>query len=114
MPPDDAACGAAVRAACRSAGFETDVRWVTDDMLLLVRAVAIGHGVAVLPRLAVNAGAGQSRVDHTVSVREIRQPTLHRRLSAVVRSSARTRPIVLDVLDALTTAAVARREPDSR
>jgi DNA-binding transcriptional LysR family regulator len=114
MPPDDAACGAAVRAACRSAGFEPDVRWVTDDMLLLVRAVAIGHGVAVLPRLAVNAGAGQSRVDHTVSVREIRQPTLHRRLSAVVRSSARTRPIVLDVLDALTTAAVARREPDSR
>ena len=53
MPPDDAACGQAVRSACRAAGFEPDVRWTTDDMLLLARAVAAGHGVAVLPRRSV-------------------------------------------------------------
>ncbi len=39
MPPDDAACGQAVRSACRAAGFEPDVRWTTDDMLVLARAV---------------------------------------------------------------------------
>ena len=53
MPPEDAACGRAVRSACRAAGFEPRVRWTSDDMLVLVRAVADGHGVAVLPRLAV-------------------------------------------------------------
>ena len=57
MPPDDAACGLAVRSACRAAGFEPAVRWTSDDMLLLVRAVAAGHGVAVLPRLPVAADA---------------------------------------------------------
>src|SRR5206468_7057282 len=30
MPPEDAACGRAVRAACRTAGFEPRVRWETD------------------------------------------------------------------------------------
>lgn len=49
MPPDEAACGHAVRAACRAAGFEPRVRWETDDMLLLTLAVSAGHGVAVLP-----------------------------------------------------------------
>jgi len=35
MPPDAAACGHAVRSACRAEGFEPRVRWETDDMLLL-------------------------------------------------------------------------------
>src|SRR3954471_21249364 len=45
MPPDEAACGFAVRSACRAAGFEPRVRWVSDDMLVLARAVAAGHGL---------------------------------------------------------------------
>src|SRR6266571_2420850 len=88
MPPDDAACGLAVRSACRAAGFEPRVRWETDDLLLLVRAVAAGHGIAVLPRLAVVDGIAD------VDVRPLRSPPLRRRITAVTRSSASSRPVV--------------------
>jgi DNA-binding transcriptional LysR family regulator len=98
MPPDDAACGFAVRAACRSAGFEPRVRWETDDMLLLTRAVAAGHGVAVLPRLSVDPGPRVER-------RALIEPSLTRRLVAVTRSASGRRPTVRAVLDALTAAA---------
>ena len=100
MPPDDAACGLAVRSACRAAGFEPRVRWETDDMLLLVRAVAAGHGVAVLPRRAVASSAAD------VTIRPLREPQLTRTISAVVRASARSRPIVRTVLAALSDAAL--------
>ncbi len=99
MPPDDAACGLAVRSACRAAGFEPCVRWETDDMLLLVRAVAAGHGVSVLPRLAVASDIAD------VDVRPLRRPALGRRIRAVTRSSASARPVVASVLDALADAA---------
>jgi molybdate transport repressor ModE-like protein len=107
MPPEDAACGHAVRSACRAAGFEPRVRWETDDMLLLVAAVAAGHGVAVLPRLSVSAQVA------SVDVRDLTEPPLHRRLIAVARSSAQARPVVQSVLAALRAAA-ARLEPLSR
>lgn len=99
MPPDDAACGLAVRSACRAEGFEPRVRWETDDMLLLVRAVAAGHGVAVLPRLSVADEMAE------VEVRPLREPVLERRLIAVARASAMGRPVVGTVLDALVLAA---------
>ena len=95
MPPEDAACGIAVRSACRAAGFEPRVRWVTDDLLLLVRAVAAGHGVAVLPRRAVAADAAD------VDVRRLVEPILRRRLFAAVRSSAAARPVLQNALAAL-------------
>ncbi len=99
MPPEDAACGRAVRAACRTAGFEPQVRWETDDMLLLVRAVAAGHGIAVLPRRSVAVDAA------AVQVQRLREPALTRRLLAVARSSVADRPVVAAVLDALARAA---------
>ncbi|MBV9592909.1 MAG: LysR family transcriptional regulator, partial [Actinobacteria bacterium] len=68
MPPVDAACGLAVRCACRALGFEPRVRWETDDMALLARAVADGHGIAVLPRRAI---AGDE-----VVLRPLRDPVL--------------------------------------
>jgi molybdate transport repressor ModE-like protein len=98
MPPEDAACGRAVRAACRTAGFEPRVRWETDDMLLLVRAVEHGHGVAVLPRRSVADSAAD------VDVRPLREPAMTRRLLAVARASVAARPIVGEVLDALSEA----------
>jgi DNA-binding transcriptional LysR family regulator len=94
MPPDVAACGHAVRSACRAEGFEPRVRWETDDLLLLVRAVAAGHGVSVLPRLAVFGEIAD------VQVRPLRSPALHRRISAVTRSRASARPVVQAVLNA--------------
>jgi molybdate transport repressor ModE-like protein len=108
MPPDDAACGLAVRTACRAAGFEPRVRWTSDDMLVLARAVAAGHGVAVLPLLSVaDEVAG-------VEVRPLREPRLERRLTAVVRSSVAARPTVRAVLDALARAAAGTDESDIR
>jgi len=99
MPPEDAACGLAVRAACRAAGFEPRVRWETDDMLLLVTAVAAGHGVAVLPRRSIAADAAHVRVE------PLTDPVLKRRLIAVARASAMARPVVATVVSALAEAA---------
>ena len=98
MPPEDAACGRAVRAACRTAGFEPRVAWQTDDMLLLVRAVADGHGVAVLPRRSVTADAA------AVETAVLQDPRLHRRLRVVARAHAAARPVVAAVLEALVLA----------
>ena len=100
MPPEYAACGQAVRSACRAAGFEPDVRWTSDDMLVLARAVADGHGIAVLPRLSVPEGE--------VELRPLREPRLVRRLTALSRSAAAGRPSVRAVLDAVTAAANGR------
>jgi DNA-binding transcriptional LysR family regulator len=99
MPPVDAACGMAVRSACRAAGFEPRVRWETDDMLLLVRAVAADHGISVLPRLAVADDIAD------VDVRPLRRPALGRRIRAVTRSNASARPVVASVLAAMAEAA---------
>ena len=98
MPPLAAACGQAVRFACRSEGFEPDVRWETDDMLLLMRAVADGHGVTVLPRLAVVDGVAE------VQVRPLARPAMQRRLLALTRSSSQERPVVRAVLTELVKA----------
>jgi DNA-binding transcriptional LysR family regulator len=107
MPPDSAACGLAVRLACRGAGFEPRVRWTTDDLQVLMRAVAAGHGVAVLPRLAtVTAPSGASA---GVSLRGLRDPRLSRRLFAVARASTLTRPVAQASVDGLQRAARAGR-----
>jgi molybdate transport repressor ModE-like protein len=98
MPPEDAACGMALRSACRAEGFEPRVRWETDDMLLLARAVAAGHGVAVLPRRSVAADAA------ALDVCALRAPRLQRRLSCVARASTLGRPVVSTVIDALSRA----------
>lgn len=103
MPPEDAACGRAVRSACRSAGFEPRVRWETDDMLLLARAVADGHGVAVLPRRSVATQVAGVRVV------ELRDPALTRRLVAVARTSVAARPAVREVVAAVERAGRPRR-----
>ena len=98
MPPDEAACGLAVRSACRAAGFEPRVRWTSDDMLVLARSVAAGHGIAVLPRRSVADDAAD------VQVLELGEPLLERRLSVVARASALARPAVAAVVDALAAA----------
>jgi molybdate transport repressor ModE-like protein len=98
MPPLDAACGQAVRFACRAEGFEPKVRWETDDMLLLVRAVAAGHGVAVLPRLAVADNVAE------IEIRPLAEPSMTRRLLALTRSSSQDRPVIRAALDELVKA----------
>jgi molybdate transport repressor ModE-like protein len=99
MPPDDAACGLAVRTACRAAGFEPRVRWESDDMLVLARAVAAGHGLAVLPRRSVADDAAE------VDVRPLHEPRIRRRLLSAARASTLGRPVVSAVNDSLAAAA---------
>ncbi len=98
MPPMDAACGQAVRFACRAEGFEPRVRWETGDMLLLARAVAAGHGISVLPRLAVADGVAD------IEIRPLAEPSMSRRLLALTRSSSQDRPIIRASLEELAKA----------
>jgi molybdate transport repressor ModE-like protein len=98
LPPASAACGQAVRSACRAEGFEPAVRWETDDMLLLAAAVAAGHGVSVLPERSIATGVAG------VCVADLTEPTLTRRLYAVARSSALGRPAVAAVIESFRTA----------
>jgi len=98
VAPAEVACGAAVRAACRAAGFEPRVRWQTDDLLLHLDHVAAGHGVAVLPRLAVRPGLA------AVEAVPLLGPGLSRRLLAVTRATAVDRPAVAAVRHQLLAA----------
>lgn len=102
VAPDEVSCGAAVRRACRAAGFEPRVRWQTDDLILHLEHVAAGHGVALLPRLGVRAGVAG------IEVRPLAPPAVTRELLAVTRSAAVARPAIVAVLDALTAAAELR------
>lgn len=101
IAPGEAACGEAVRTACRSVGFEPRVRWETDDLLLHLHHVAAGHGVAVLPLLAVRPGVA------AVEVHPLAGPALGRRLLAVARTATVPRPAVAEVVEALLVAAAA-------
>ena len=95
LPPADAACGAATRYACRSVGFEPQVAWETEDLLLLVAAVSRGIGVALLPRRAVVNSVAP------VELRSVAIPVLHRSLLLVARHGTAQRPIVRACLDAI-------------
>lgn len=95
MPPSAAACGAAVRYACRAVGFEPRVRWETDDLFLLIEAVSRGQGVALLPRLAVAESVAP------VTLRALADAELKRRILTVCRSTTRNRPVAQAVLSQL-------------
>ncbi|GAA4674012.1 LysR family transcriptional regulator [Nocardioides nanhaiensis] len=48
-------CRAHALAVCEAAGFEPEVRHVTDDYVVVQNLVAVGLGVALLPRSALTA-----------------------------------------------------------
>lgn len=68
-------------------------------MLLLVRAVAAGHGITVLPRLAVADQVAD------VVLQPLAEPAMNRRLLALTRTSSQDRPIIRAVLTELGKAA---------
>lgn len=98
IPPADAACGAATRFACRAAGFEPDIAWETDDLMLLVAAVSSGEGIALLPRRAIADSAAP------VAMRRLIAPVLHRRLLLVARHEIAQRPTIQACCQALRDA----------
>lgn len=105
LPPPQAACGTATRYACREAGFEPHVVWETDDLLLLVAAVASGEGIALLPRRAVADSVA------AVEMHRLADPILSRRLLLVARQGTVQRPVVQACLDAMRHVALNAPNP---
>jgi DNA-binding transcriptional LysR family regulator len=103
MPDELGACGMAVRFACRSEGFEPNVRWHTDDLLLLVEAISRGRGISVLPPFSIDRDVAP------VSIHTLDRPHLGRRVLAVTRKADERRPIVRAVLDEIGQAAVTQK-----
>lgn len=70
---------------CRAAGFEPDLRFATDDLLVAHRLVVEGHAVAVLPDLLWR--------EHRPRARLVELPHA-RRLVAACRAEAAAHPAV--------------------
>ena len=97
-------CREAGLAACAAAGFNPDVAHRVNDWTALVRLVAAGCGVALIPYLAVDAGR--------LCGVALRPPTGRgrpgRHIYAAVRAGAERSPVIASVLSALVAAAQER------
>lgn len=95
MEPHGAASRHWAEQACRSAGFEPDVRYETADLQAHVRLIETGNAVALLP--------GLTHVDSPERVRLLtlrRDP--HRTVFTAVREGGNIHPALSAVRDALT------------
>lgn len=95
----DTACGRLLRRLTDEAGFEPEVRYLTDDLEVTLQLVASGVAIALLPRLAT------ARVPVGVSVHAL--DGVERRMFALTRPAALRRPVVALVLEELVEAGVA-------
>ena len=94
MEPRGAASRHWAEQACRSAGFEPDVRYETADLQAHVRLVESGNAVALLPGL-VHVGA-----EHRLRFADLsRDP--HRALFTAARASTVGHPALTAIRDAL-------------
>ena len=87
-------CGSSVVVACRTAGFEPDIAHQIDDFPTMVRLVAAGAGVALVPDLALVA------LPAGVRVVDIDEP-ISRTIQVAWRTASAGRPAVAAVRDAL-------------
>lgn len=104
-PSTATSCGRCVLQACRDAGFEPDIAHALEEYPAILRLVAAGAGVALVPDLGL--------IDPPPGVRavELARP-VYRNIEVTYREAAANRPAVRAVLDALADAAAAReREP---
>lgn len=93
LTPESGACGQAVRYACRAEGFEPNIRWQIDDLLLLVESISRGRGISLLPPLSVDEAVAP------VVIHQLDEPRLQRRILTLIRASDEKRPVVKTVLD---------------
>lgn len=103
-PSPATSCGSSVVVACRSAGFEPDIAHQIDDFPTMMRLVAAGAGVALVPDLGLiglPAGVGVVDIDRPFS----------RTIQIAYRTASASRPAVAAVHDALV--AVVDRLPSS-
>ncbi|GAA3463141.1 LysR family transcriptional regulator [Saccharothrix longispora] len=94
LEPPDTPPGRWALTACRTMGFEPDVRFESPDVLLQVHLVEKGLAAALLPDLLWTDRA------HTVRLRRL-PARPHRRLFTAVRSGATTHPAVRVFREAL-------------
>jgi DNA-binding transcriptional LysR family regulator len=98
MEPHGAASRHWAEQACRSAGFEPDVRYETADLQAHVALVESGNAVALLPDLVW--------VGRTASARLVDLPGApHRTVFTSIRSSGAAHPVMLAVRAVLEEAA---------
>lgn len=90
------AFGRLVHRLTGDAGFEPEMRYLTDDLEVTLQLVSAGVAVAVLPRLAT------ARVPGGVTVHPL--PDVERHVQAFTRPAAMHWPSVALVLEALTEA----------
>ncbi|SFW84405.1 LysR family transcriptional regulator [Amycolatopsis australiensis] len=98
VPASDLSCHEMIRRACGAAGFVPSVVAESADFAVLVALAAAGAGVALVPSMAVPAGAhgaGLHRLEERVT----------RKVFAVTRSGLTRRPDVRLVLDRLERSA---------
>lgn len=101
--PETTACGRLLQRTCADAGFEPDLRYLTEDLDVTLRFVAAGAAVAILPRLAM------AHLPDGVRVHPV--PGMDRQVLALARPAASERPAVALVLDRLVAAARADHGP---
>lgn len=104
MAPEASDCGAAVREACRTAGFEPQVRYAFAEFGVVLGLVAAGLAVSLLPDLAFASDPGPYDV-HPVKGR-----SFERRIFVASRRGSRRRPALVAVIEALDAAAAVHRQ----
>jgi DNA-binding transcriptional LysR family regulator len=96
--PSGNSCGRAMRAACRTVGFEPEVRYNSSEFAVLLSAVAHAGAVALLPELAFTQAPPEIDVLDVIDV-----PT-RRLVFGARRRGNPARPSVGLLLDRLTAA----------
>jgi DNA-binding transcriptional LysR family regulator len=96
LDPPDSACGRAVRLACRTNGFEPDVRYNSTESSSLLSAIAEAGAVSLLPVLAF-AGAP----DGVEALPVADTATMRRLVFAARRQGTPARPSVSVMIERL-------------
>lgn len=98
--PETCDCGRAVRSICRSAGFEPEVQFETDNYEVSLQLVSSIDAVAILPALILTK--------LPKGVRLVPVPGVKRQILAVTRPAAEHRPAVAAFIKHMQRAAKTR------
>jgi DNA-binding transcriptional LysR family regulator len=99
-------CGRAVRAACRAAGFEPDIRYVSAETGVVLAAVRTAGAVALIPSL------GLAAPPPGVRILPLADASIRRRVFAAYRRGSAGRPSVALILSELRAAAGLAGSPE--
>lgn len=96
--PPELACGKCLVDACRTAGFEPDYAHEIEDYPTVLRLIASGAGVGLVPDL------GLVRMPDGIRTVDLKEP-VYRRLELLWRRSSSERPAIRAVTDAVAAVA---------